>query len=151
LLLLPVVLFLGLATYARLSVINTQDGQLVIGMNRLRHGYLDIAPDLEPYFITGQHDDLDGIMQTYAMGRDELRRGVPIQVLASTPGIVAVIDGVVAGVLGGLVAHTAGLAAAASVAVGVSAALPVLVVLLVVLPARIIGRWTRTHTPRFPR
>jgi hypothetical protein len=64
LLLLPVVLFLGVATYVRLCWINEHDYQVVIGMNRLRRGYLDIAPDLEPYFVTGSTDDRAGLLRT---------------------------------------------------------------------------------------
>src|SRR5512132_4682147 len=50
LVLLPVVLLLGLATYVRLVQINTEEFQLVLAMNRLRHAYLKIEPGLEPYF-----------------------------------------------------------------------------------------------------
>jgi hypothetical protein len=45
----PVVLLLGVATYARLVQINTEEFQLVLAMNRLRRAYLTIAPQLEPY------------------------------------------------------------------------------------------------------
>jgi hypothetical protein len=41
---------------------------LVIGMNRLRHAYLALAPELEPYFITAHHDDHAAILQTYGAG-----------------------------------------------------------------------------------
>ena len=51
-LLLPVMLVVGLATYVRINRINDEDERLVAGMNRLRRGYLDIAPDLEPYLPT---------------------------------------------------------------------------------------------------
>jgi hypothetical protein len=53
LVLLPVVLLLGIATYVRLVQINTEEFQLVLALNRLRRAYLTIAPDLEPYFTTG--------------------------------------------------------------------------------------------------
>jgi len=46
LVLLPVVLLLGVATYARLVQINTEEFQLVLAMNRLRRAYLTIAPQL---------------------------------------------------------------------------------------------------------
>jgi hypothetical protein len=48
LVLLPVVLLLGIATYVRLVRINTEEYQLVLAMNRLRHAYLKIEPGLEP-------------------------------------------------------------------------------------------------------
>src|SRR5690349_15934088 len=52
LLVLPVVLLVGLATTLRLAAANSEDFGLVVGMNRLRHAYLELAPELEPYFIT---------------------------------------------------------------------------------------------------
>src|SRR5262245_16104393 len=52
LLVLPIVLLVGLATVIRLADANTDDFGLVLGMNRLRHAYLELAPELEPYFVT---------------------------------------------------------------------------------------------------
>ncbi len=54
LLVLPVVLFIGVATYVRLIDTQIEDAWLVFGMNRLRHAYIEIAPELEPYFVTGR-------------------------------------------------------------------------------------------------
>jgi hypothetical protein len=54
---LPVVLLVGLATILRLGAANGEDFWLLMGMNRLRHGYLELAPELEPYFVTESHDD----------------------------------------------------------------------------------------------
>jgi hypothetical protein len=65
LLALPVVLLVGLGTVLRLGAANTEDFALVIGMNRLRHSYLELAPELEPYFVTAHHDDEASIMQSY--------------------------------------------------------------------------------------
>jgi hypothetical protein len=51
LLILPVVLFLGLATFLRLVQINREDARWVIGMNLLRHAYLKQAswpPTVQP-------------------------------------------------------------------------------------------------------
>jgi hypothetical protein len=69
LVLLPVVLLLGIATYVRLVQINTEEFQLVLAMNRLRHAYLEIAPGLEPYFTTGHHDDERGLVTSYMLHR----------------------------------------------------------------------------------
>ena len=51
LVLLPVVFFLGWATVARLGQVNIEDALWVQGMNRIRHAYLELAPELEPYFV----------------------------------------------------------------------------------------------------
>ena len=149
LVLLPVVLFLGVATYFRLGAINAEDGRLLIGMNRLRRGYLDIAPDLQPYFITGATDDLEGLDRTAGFDGTYRRRGMPALVLVSTPVIVGVLDGVIAGVLCGVVVQAAGGTGGLAVGLGVVAALLVLA-LLAVHPARQISSFTRDYVPRFP-
>src|SRR5262249_57145943 len=64
LLVLPVVLLVGVATYLRLVEADIEDAWLVIGMNRLRHAYLELAPELEPYFVTTHHDSEPGTLQT---------------------------------------------------------------------------------------
>ena len=48
LVLLPVVLLLGIATFVRQVQINNEEFQLVLAMNRLRRAYLAIEPGLEP-------------------------------------------------------------------------------------------------------
>src|SRR5689334_4439041 len=62
--LLSVVVFTGVSTIGRLMQLNGDDYRWVLGMNRLRHAYLELQPDLEPYFITGHFDDLPGALQT---------------------------------------------------------------------------------------
>src|SRR5215831_15093155 len=114
LLVLPVVLLVGVATFLRLGDANTDDFGLVLGMNRLRHAYLELAPELEPYLVTGHHDDAAGLSQSYGLGY----HGGLGRVLAATPNLVALIDAVVFGVLAALVALVAGVADAAAVAIG---------------------------------
>ena len=91
LVLLPVVLFLGVATFARLVQINAQDAYYVIAMNRIRHAYLELAPELEPYFTTSQYDDQPGIVTTYSFG--ETRNFRPwLQFLMTSPTVIASIN-----------------------------------------------------------
>ena len=58
---LPVALFVGIGTWIRMGAANYHDAMTVVGMNRIRGAYLEIAPDLEPYFVMGVHDDARGI------------------------------------------------------------------------------------------
>ncbi len=58
---LSVDLVLGILTITRLVAINQEDVRWTMGMNRLRHRYLELHPDLTPYFITGWHDDQAGL------------------------------------------------------------------------------------------
>ncbi len=64
---LTVVFFTGIATVRRLLMLNRDDYKWVVGMNRLRHGYLALHPELEPNFITSPHDDLQGALQTLGL------------------------------------------------------------------------------------
>src|SRR5215211_3542450 len=91
LVLLPVVLLLGIATFVRLVQINTEEFQLVLAMNRLRQAYLKIEPTLEPYFTTGHHDDEQGLVTTYMLVRPTQAR-LWIHFLVKTPTIIATVD-----------------------------------------------------------
>ncbi len=146
LLTLPIVLLVGLATLIRLSDANGEDFWLVSGMNRLRHGYLELAPELEPYFVTERHDDEASVMASYGLGaRLRLSR-----ILAGTPNIVAAINIVVFGVFAALVAQTLGASDQVALLVGVLAALA-LAVGLGLLAYNSIASTRRAYHPRFPR
>ena len=120
LVLLPVVLLLGIATYVRLVQINNEEFQLVLAMNRLRHAYLTIEPGLEPYFTTGHHDDERGLVATYMLGHPS-RRWLLVHFVINTPTIVATVDAALAAAIAVLVLQAAQAATAAVVAGGVVA------------------------------
>lgn len=149
LLLLPVVLFLGIATYARLVAINNEDALWVVGMNRLRHAYMELAPDLEKYFISGVYDDVEGVLETFAATRGS-GAGVFIHGFVTTPGMICIVDGVLAGVLAGVVSGVLGLGLTVSIAVG-AAAFVLAVVVLQAYQYRAYLSSSRRLQPRFPR
>jgi len=62
-----VVFFVGVATVRRLLMLNRDDYMWVVGMNRLRHAYLELHPELEANFITSPHDDLSGALKTLGL------------------------------------------------------------------------------------
>jgi hypothetical protein len=99
LVLLPVVYFLGFSTFARLGQNNYEDAVWVQGMNRIRNAYLELAPELEPYFVTSRYDDQAGVLRTSLAMRGPLP---PLQVFFSIPGVVGVVDSVVAGAIAGI-------------------------------------------------
>jgi hypothetical protein len=74
LVLFPIVLFLGLATYVRIVQINHEDIYLVGAMNRLRRAYVDSAPEVREYFTSGLSDDEAGVWATYLLGRPRTPR-----------------------------------------------------------------------------
>ena len=57
LVLLPVVYFLGLATLTRLLQAAAEWGTYGHGMNRIRQWYLEMAPEMAPYFVLPATDD----------------------------------------------------------------------------------------------
>jgi hypothetical protein len=147
LVLLPVVLFLGIAAHGRLVEINREEVELSLAMNRLRHAYLQIAPALEPYFTTGHHDDEQGLAASYLAGGPRLRRWG--QFLVNTPTIVATVDAALAAAIVVLVVRAAAEAAATvAVAAGAVAFLVVWAVLFS-QQRRALDPLRRT-TPRFP-
>ena len=145
LLVLPVVLLVGLATYIRLIEADIEDAWLVIGMNRLRHAYLELAPDLDPYFVTSQNDDELGVLQTYSFRTD---LGVT-HLLAGSPVIIGIVDTVVTGVLAVIICQAFGAPVELQVIVG---SLVVLATgaMLAAMGYRRIGQLRRRYRPRFP-
>ena len=127
LVMLPVALFVGLATFTRLDEVNAEDAIWVAGMNRIRHAYLEIGPGLRPYFITGTTDDPAGLEQTFGIHRPG---SALAHWLVTMPGMVAVIDGVLAGLIAGLAVNTiSGMAMEPSIVVGAVVGIGVPVVL----------------------
>ena len=62
LVILPVVLFLGIGTCAADGLFELQRLFVtIVGMNRIRHAYLQITPEVEPYLVMGTHDDEESV------------------------------------------------------------------------------------------
>jgi hypothetical protein len=99
LLILPVVLFVGLATYARLLEINNEDYVWVRGMNRLRRAYLDVEPDIEKYFITGTTEDAAGVFKTFGAIEENPDDTGLFHGFVTTPATIGFVDAMVAAAL----------------------------------------------------
>ena len=86
---------------------NYYDALCVVGMNRIRHAYMQITPEVEPYLVMGTHNNEASV---------ELSMGTPpasnlvVDIIVSTPFVVAVINSVIGGVIATLVARQLGLA-----------------------------------------
>jgi hypothetical protein len=148
---LLVVLFAGIATIARLTALNRDDYRWVIGMNRIRHAYLDLQPDLEPNFITSPYDDLDGALQTLGVEGADGRRGLGsvFHLLQTLPGMLMVIVAAVGGAIGGLVAVALGLTRPAALLIAAVGFVAV-IVFMAVWSRRSFGRPSPGLEPRFP-
>ena len=93
---LPTLLFMGLITFERVLQAGSVDVIYARGINRIRHLYLEYAPQMQPYFILSTHDDQEGTLGTEAMQTSWW------QVLLNTAGMIAVINSVLAGSIVGL-------------------------------------------------
>src|SRR5712691_2521275 len=102
---LAVVFFVGVATVRRLLMLNLDDYRWVVGMNRLRHAYLEMHPELEPNFITSRYDDLPGALQTLGLEPASAPTlGTVFHGAVTLPGMVSVIVSSVGAAMAGLAA-----------------------------------------------
>ena len=119
LLILPVVLFVGLATYVRLLEINNEDYVWVKGMNRLRGAYLEIDPDIARHFVSGATEDAVGIFRTYGATDEDLQRADWFHGFVTTPATIGFVNAMVAAVLAAIVVVQLSMAMVSAAAVGV--------------------------------
>lgn len=122
---LAVVLLVGLATFARLVAVNSEDVLWVQGLNRLRHACVELAPHMERYLVAAWHDDQLGVLQTF--GAPPNVRGLYHHVLVTTPAVIGVIDAVLAASLAATIGLLAGLASKWTIALAVVTFLAVVV------------------------
>jgi len=138
-LLMTVNLFIGLMTFARSVAINYEDAHWVAGMNLLRHAYLKIVPELEPFFITGHEPEAD--KRSLAHGEpqhaENLRKS-----LTTTSSVVAALNSVLAGALVSDLGALFGGVQALDLAIG--AAVSIVSAVLHVLYA---ARYRKRHAP----
>jgi hypothetical protein len=146
LVLMPVVLFLGVATHLRLVAINGEEVKIMLAMNRLRNAYLRIDPGLEPYFTTGHHDDERGLSASYLLGSGGLRPWA--QYFQATATIVATLNAATAAAIAVLLTLAAEAPIPAAVAVGAAAFVGVGAILFS-FQRRALDP-LRNSTPRFP-
>jgi hypothetical protein len=128
LLTLPVVLFVGLATYVRLLEINNEDYVWVRGMNRLRSAYLEIDPDVGRYFVTGTTEGAVDIFRTYGSTDETMDTGL-FHGFVTTPSTIGFVDAMVAAVLAAIVVVQLNMAMVSAALVGVVAFLVSAVIL----------------------
>jgi hypothetical protein len=151
--LLSVVLFAGIATISRLNALNRDDYRWVIGMNRLRHAYIQLHPELENHFITSPYDDLPGALQTLGIDVDDAaagrRIGSVFHVFQTLPGMLGVIVAAVAGAIGALVALAYALPPLGAVLAAV-AAFVLFLVMMRTWGRRAVTRVAPSLEPRFP-
>ena len=152
-LLLGIVVFVGQTTLVRIGQLNYEDSLWIAGMNRIRHAYLELHPELRDYFITSQHDDMRGIMSSLAIKVTEepgqhfladLGHFVTI-----VPGMMLIIVAVVAGAWGATVSIALGASQPLAIIVGAAFFLLIFAANLM-YGRRRIRAWSKRIESKFP-
>jgi hypothetical protein len=96
LVLFPSLLFLGIVTFERVLQTALEDWIYAVEINRIRHYYAELAPEIKRYFIQSIHDDRPGALQSIGI--------LPArwQLFLTGSGMVGVINSIIAGVFGGM-------------------------------------------------
>ena len=117
LVLFPSLLFLGFVTFERAIQTAIENMIHSRGINRIRHYYVETAPEMERYFIHSTHDDVAGAIQNMGIAPSNSWW----QHLVTNAGMVAVINSVLAGVFAGMLVRFASpLPVYAAVGIGVA-------------------------------
>jgi hypothetical protein len=95
---------IGLATYARISGANVDDLRAMHGMARIRHGYIQAAPLLEPYFTSPTYDDIESVVLAYGAGPQLSGLSLVLYGLTTSGGMIGLIVSMVGGVFAGVLA-----------------------------------------------
>jgi hypothetical protein len=103
LVLLPVVYFVGVVTLGRVMQASVEWRIYGQGMNRIRHWYLEVAPEMRRYFVLPATDD--PWVSLAAIGiRTRRWHGM----LTTAPAMILVVNSVLAGVFAGVLAGVVG-------------------------------------------
>ena len=122
----------------------------VVGMNRLRHAYLELHPELEPYFITSQYDDIAGNLKTLGLAPSSAPLlGTVFHGFITLPGMLGVIVAAVGAAIAGLAASGFGASSDAVLLAGVVGFAAVLAV-VVYTGRRSYRRYGPSIEARFP-
>ncbi len=103
LVLFPCLLFLGFATFERAIQTAIENMIHSRGINRIRHYYVELAPEVGPYFIHSTHDDVAGALHDMGI----VPRESKWQHFVTNAGTVSVINSALAGVFAGMPARFA--------------------------------------------
>jgi hypothetical protein len=120
LVLLGALVVIGTLTQMRVGNASVEDLAHVIGMNRLRAGYVEMDPGIERFLVTSAHDDSASVWQTYnpLLGPHQLSN-----VLASSGMFITFVTAGLAGSFAALVAVACNVSGPAVGLVGAAAAL----------------------------
>jgi hypothetical protein len=103
LMVLPMLLFLGVATFVRLVQVQRESVVYLTGINRIRRFLADAAPGARPFLVLPIHDDRAALYRSVGTGMSRRPPRYPIlHLLAQTQGIVGIVTAAVAASFAGL-------------------------------------------------
>jgi len=113
--LFAVSLFVGIATFVRSVAINYEDARWVAGMTLLRSAYVQIVPELKPFFVSPHEPRAEGRSLPYGSAQ---RLGDLAKSLTTTSSVVATLNSALAGALVMDIAALADVSLAKNIVVG---------------------------------
>jgi predicted small integral membrane protein len=113
---LAALVVMGLITFERVLESSNTQFMYARGINRIRHLYLEYAPQMRPYFILSSHDDVEGTLADMGVMHSSGWQG-----FFSLAGMVAMITSVLAGSFVGLLLAAFSLPLVVTVSAGVVA------------------------------
>ena len=122
---------IGIATFRRVADTGREDLWAMQAMNRIRQGYVRVAPGSTPFLTAGTFDDVPSVMRSYWFTEPSTSTAVGNLVygISTSLGLIGMVLSVVSGVLASLVA----LAAGGSLAVAVTAGIVTTIVVFALL------------------
>jgi hypothetical protein len=99
LVLFPSLFFLGIVTFDRVLQTALEDWIYACEINRIRHYYVELAPEIKRYFIQSTHDDKPGALQSVGIFPAKW------QLFLTSSGMVGVINSILAGVFVGMLSR----------------------------------------------
>jgi hypothetical protein len=99
LVLFPSLIFLGFVTFDRVLQTALEDWLYASEINRIRHYYIEIAPEMNRYFIESTHDDAPGVLQAIGI------KPATWQLFLTGSGMIGVINSILVGVFAGIVSR----------------------------------------------
>ena len=139
---------IGIATFRRVADTGREDLWAMQAMNRIRNGYVRVAPGSTPFLTAGTFDDVPSVMRSYGFTEPSTSTTVGDLVygISTSLGLVGMVLSVVSGVLASLVA----LAAGGSLAVAVIVGIVTTIVVFALLAGWAWAPRARTRRPRGP-
>ena len=111
-------LVIGFTTFIRVGNANLEDLHAVHGMARIRHGYVELAPETKPYFTSPTNDDMVSVLRAYTTADAGSIRSNILYGMSSSGGMLGLVVSLVAGAFGAVTALALGASSGLAFVIG---------------------------------